>query len=279
MTIKRVPSTWRGKMKELPVKTVEELEIEVEKIRKQLEEKKTEFTEPSKPLFRGQSNADDWELKTTLERYTTGPFSVERYNALMNIISPVITSFTGKEWKADNFSDYMKEVENNFYFRKPPSLELMVYARHHGFPSPLLDWTQSLYVALFFAFRHATNKNVAIFVYVETIDGGKGGWAADPEICLISPYINTHKRHYSQQAQYTVAVKKDVDSYRYYPHESVFRNPVPDQDMLYKFILPSSIKEDVLNKLFEMNINAFTLYSNEEALMEMLAFKELNNVL
>lgn len=261
-------------MIEKRVNTIDELVIEVEKIRNEIKDIQVpESPTPSKLLFRGQSNAK-WNLDTTLERSNSNNLFVDEYNALMWAIEPAISTFTGKKWNLERFDS------KKGYFNEPPSYELMVYVRHHGFPSPLLDWSQSLYVSLFFAFRHASNNDVSIFIYVERMFGTKAIIIGDPEICELGPYINTHKRHFLQQGQYTIAVKKEHDLWKYCSHEDIFsKSNDPTQDVLYKFILPSSIKENVLNKLFEMNINAYTLFSNEEALMEMLAFKELKNML
>ena len=44
----------------------------------------------------------------------------------------------------------------------------MAYLRHHGFPSPLLDWSRSAYVAAYFAFNkavEASNGRVSIYVF------------------------------------------------------------------------------------------------------------------
>jgi|GEM_PF-6924814 len=47
------------------------------------------------------------------------------------------------------------------------------------------------------------------------------------------------------------------------------------QDYLKKIVLPGSIKHDVLKKLDSMNINSYTLFENDEGLMEILAFREV----
>jgi hypothetical protein len=45
-----------------------------------------------------------------------------------------------------------------------------------------------------------------------------------------------------------------------------------------KFILNGKEKEDILQKLFMMNINEYTLFGDEESLMRMLAFKEFRDI-
>lgn len=259
-------------MNNVELKSLDDLINSVTELRQQIKDsKRHKYQVLSKPLFRGQSNSE-WELDTTLERYTDKVYSVDYYDTTMRAIYPAVASFTDKEWPMDH------EQQPTDHFLHPPNYEFMVYARHHGFPTPLLDWSQSLYVALFFAFQNAkVDENVAIFVYIETMGAGKGGWVGAPQIKELGPYVRTHQRHFSQQGQYTVAVKQENDKWVYCHHNEGFAQSVgSEQDILYKFTLPGSLKEAILETLHEMNINAFTLYASEESLMETLAFKEIS---
>ena len=50
----------------------------------------------------------------------------------------------------------------------PEFVECMVYLRQYGFPSPLLDWSKSSYIAAYFAFSDYQRdaKSVAIFAFL-----------------------------------------------------------------------------------------------------------------
>ena len=140
-------------MIEKSLSSLTELETEVELLRTLIQNnRKHEFQVLSKVLFRGQCDSS-WKLQTTLERYTDKEFSVGLYNTVLSSIYPATASFTGKEWPMQDESwDKSKD-----HFSTPPNYEFMVYARHHGFPTPLLDWSQSIYVALFFAFQNCSH--------------------------------------------------------------------------------------------------------------------------
>lgn len=259
-------------MEEKSLESISELEEEVQKLRELVEASMaTDIQSRPKLLFRGHSDRE-WQLETTLERYDDGTYTVNRYNHILWATSSVVSSHTGKSWIVDRES--YKEEED---FLRPPNYEYMAHSRHLGFPSPLLDWTRSMYIALYFAYSSARkDKQISIMVYIETLSPGKVGILGAPKIVELGPFLHTHSRHFAQQGQYTVCVKKDSDHWEYCPHNNGFLSSKgKKQDMLYKFALPGCIKDEVLFKLHEMNINEYTIYGSEDALFKSLAFQEI----
>jgi hypothetical protein len=222
-------------------------------------------------LFRGQADSD-WKLRTTLERFTEEKYTFSKYNHLLKVIKSAVGSFTGKDWQVEGY-EYKKAP-----FDLPPNLEFMVYLRHFGFPSPLLDWTRSPYVAAYFAFNSAESvDNVSIYCYQEYQGEGKSHSAKDSHIESIGPSIKTHKRHYIQQSEYTICLRQKGYDFEYCSHEEVFVNGETylKQDSLTHYKIPFSEKEKVLNKLDLMNISSYSLFGTEESLLEVLARKEI----
>lgn len=259
-------------MEQIDLNSWEELEREVAKRHYFLDSKKPSIHSTiSRPLYRGQWSST-LKLETTLERYLTKQVSVENYNYYLLCIKSAIESYTGNKWKFEEDVKLNKRI-----FNVPPNYEFMAYVRHHGFPSPLLDWTQSLYIALFFAFQKASiDERVAIYAYVECIGYGKCDRVGAPQVCELGPYVSTHKRHFMQQGQYTVSVEMVDEAWVYCSHEKYFSESTgEEQDYLVKYTLPGTIKNQVLKRLQSMNINAFTLFGSEDSLMDMLAFKEI----
>ena len=196
----------------------------------------------------------------------------------MQAIQPKIASFTSKSWQLSwNLSSIPSP---------PPGYDFMVYLRHHGFPSPLLDWSRSPYVAAFFAFQPQLEAEyVAIYAYVEYYGTVKINNRQEPHIIGLGPYIHTHKRHFIQQCEYTICKKERIDDAEipqkneyYCSHEEVFKrnDNKQTQDILIKYLIPSSEKTKVLSKLDLMNINSYSLFLTEESLMQTLAFQEID---
>ncbi len=222
------------------------------------------------PLFRGHSNAS-WKLQTTLERFTDRRFSEFNYYEAIRSVNPAVVSITGKEWPLPKFEkdDLVPMLTGNGF---------MVYLRHHGFPSPLLDWTRSPYVAAFFAFRSQQvpkDGRVAIYSYVEFAGKGKCQDERSPFVYGTGAYVETHKRHYAQQCEYTICVKRDKGNFVYHNHEFAFEDERSDQGELKKVTLPASERTKALKQLQRMNVTAFSLFGNEESLMETLAYQKI----
>jgi hypothetical protein len=65
-------------------------------------------------------------------------------------------------------------------------------------------------------------------------------------------------------------------AWSYAPHEGVFSRNDPNQDVLLKFTIPATERIKVLTALDSYNLNAFSLFDSEEALMETMALRHID---
>lgn len=230
-------------------------------------------------LFRGHACAS-WSLETTLERFGKRDLSLDDYVRYLSRVKPGIQAYTDRNFSFDWHNP--KDTSVAFGISQVGFLagqyEFMVYLRHHGFPTPLLDWSRSLYVALYFACAGgATSDYSALYMYAENVGFGKGGIVGAPEIATLGQYVTAHKRHFVQQSEYTACIAKANDDWYFHTHEAAMGTSSDQHDRLVKVLIPARLRTDILRKLDAMNINAFSLFGSEEALMQTLAFRELND--
>lgn len=240
-------------------------------------------THHSELLFRGHADSS-WPLATTLERWTGDTLRVSRYHLGLGAVKDEAESRIDRTWEIPDYPDFLAMLEKGSegetkFFRllaNSQLYEFMVYLRHHGFPSPLLDWTLSPFVAAYFAFANATPAiNIAIYAYQEYAGHGKGGYAAAPRIEQLGRHVRTHVRHFQQQAEYTVAIKDEGTDMTFCTHEEAFSKSVCDsQDLLWKYTIPGSERMQALAYLQQHNLTAYSLFGSEESLMESLAIRE-----
>ena len=261
-----------GAVAEVPLDNWERFEGEISQLFERFEKMKGHSASKasvSEPLFRGQADSR-WPLRTTLERFRAGPQSIAGYHRVLSIVSRAVQSHTGAAWSViDGDVDERRQGP-------PPAYEFMIYLRHHGFPSPLLDWSQSPYVAAYFAFAQRPavgTDSVAIYAFREYMGQAKVTDPADARIIGCGPTVATHERHYSQQCEYTICKKPMGDRYFYCDHEEAVDARQGAQDVMTKYVVPISERERFLRKLDLMNISAYSLFRDEGSLMQTLAYR------
>lgn len=264
-------------MKEIETKSWEHFTDEMGKLRK-------EFADRGSPLlFRGHANSD-WKLTTTLERAGCPEMPIRDYYRIMTTVGTQVGTFADIE--VPEYSNVVEESLKDLELlslRRFPQRDMyrfMVYLRHNGFPSPLLDWSRSLYVASFFAFRDAINASkVSVYAYCEMPSGLKGEFVGAPTIHPIGPNVRGHRRHARQQSDYTICARYQDGVWSFCEHDRVFGSSERSADALWKFNLPSDERENVLSSLDDYNLNAFSLFESEESLLETIWFRQRRSMM
>lgn len=269
-------------MDEINLTCWEEFEDQIKRLENERHQKKSS----SKFLYRGHGR-QKWKLLTTLERHFQRNLSLREYYRLIWVVKHQIESFTEGNWNIpaypNGFDKWLEDYGNLLphAFSSLDSHKIYGYLadlRHYGFPSPLLDWSSSPYVAAYFAFRDVLQceEDVSIYVYLESTSEYllKGGSSSSPHIHRFGPYVKTDRRHFIQQSQYTICIINDGD-WRYEPHDQAFARNNPSQDLLWKYNIPHSERLKVLKLLDGYNINSLSLFGSKESLMETMTLREI----
>ena len=120
------------------------------------------ITREHKLGFRGHA-CSSWELETTLTRFSKQILSKfpDKKHSLESI-----TSVTKNRLERQFTNNLI--VNNDLPRDKAESIDIWQFGQHFGLPSPLLDWSHSPYIALFFALsdgaKESANSEKCIWV-------------------------------------------------------------------------------------------------------------------
>lgn len=146
--------------------------------------------------------------------------------------------------------------------------EFLAFLQHNGFPTPLLDWTQSPYIAAYFAFEgidhfHPQEEDVAIFAFNQRAWTSTFKQVYDfadmtPHVSVLRPrQVGNHKLAL-QQGCFTVTNVLDIE-------EHIRLNEREDRKFLTKYELDVRERPRVIRELSLMGISAIQLSPCVEA--------------
>lgn len=273
--------------REIRLQSWKEFPLALEQIAKDREAKtKKTGLEFRETLFRGLGNAE-WKLETTLERSVDADptETLKRYYLKASRSKPVVESLTNKVWDeipiSPEFDKLLQDPSERWLdaiLSKNPSIyQYLIYLRHHGFPSPLLDWTVSPYVAAAFAFD-AMDKSAEYVMIWAYIRANLQSFSNDAHLFVVGPYLRTHPRHYVQQSRYSLCVQLQVNhphkDYKFRSHDQVLEENL-NEDLKVKVLIPASERKQALMDLDSMNLNPYSLFGSEESLIRTIARREM----
>lgn len=266
--------------------TLEEISAEATAFEQRLADAKPEkFDWVSPILYRGQARRS-WKLETTLERFGRKHMPAEDYRRELTMAKAAIESLLERKFLFEPKNPIDKDGFDYPFSESSPFVkgqyEFMVHLRHHGFPSPLLDWSRSMYVALFFALCDQPDDEAsALHMFVEHTGSGKGGCPSGHWISVLPDTVSAHKRHWIQQACYTICTTKnsdlysDIDDWIFSPHHGLQTPEHGSQDICHVVHIAPEARNRILRQLDSMNINEVSLYGTEDALMKTLARRQM----
>jgi len=208
-------------------------------------------------VWRGQRDAN-WKLTSTFDRLTE--------KSLVGLDPALEGDYRG--YLADNHLESFKLSVRGRRGSHPSRIEdedeWWAIGQHQGLATPLLDWTESPFVALYFAFleaaeSHGTMRSVwALSSYKAASPFGpvlSAAFESKPKIKFVRPKLDENSRLVAQAGLFTRAPRGTT------VEEWVQNTFEPTSEVvLVQIKLPDVDRSECLKALDLMNINQLTLF-------------------
>ena len=201
------------------------------------------FTHYNNYIYRGQADAD-WKLESTLAR------------ALRD-------NYRKPSKREGAAGPHFKRFKENIRGRTRIDLdnssedEIWSLGQHFGLNTPLLDWTRSPYVALFFSFLGPCKSGKrALWALLESdldeINMTKKNKRS--KVYVVNPLTHYNERLVNQRGLF-LHIPLSIELEKWVRNAKTFKWVT-----MYKIVFPDSIKNQALSALNNMNINHLSLF-------------------
>ena len=210
----------------------------------------------SRCLFRGQKKP--WKLRTSFHRrgrYQIHKFAREDVPQLHQKLSSITS----------HYFDLFNSAQKGSFWN---------LLQHHGYPTPLLDWSYSPYVSAFFAFRewpkNYNDKDLAR-IYLFDNDAWKNDYPQIADLDTFFPHLSVmdfiaidNPRMVPQQAATTLTNIDDIEAY------VLERESDNNTQYLQAIDIPANAREEVMSDLRFMGITAGSMFPSIDGMCEEL---------
>jgi len=234
--------------------------------------------------FRGQSKV--------LDKLVPSIFRDNYFNALTDMIKPHIES---------EFIQRFMLLAPSVESKLPPSddyLKWLFLMQHHGLPTRLLDWSENILVAIYFACLKDEKEDGEVWSInpsrLNALNSDEGILIPSSKevnfVAHASCHNNPKKLAELMQVNYIpdypVAFKPPYDHPRMLAQQSVFTihpktqngHEIPIDELktdkyIDKIIIPSKLKRKFLEDLFELGITKRTLFLNLDSIADSIIYE------
>lgn len=205
-------------------------------------------------LFRGQSNSN-WVLETSFHRNSNG-ITFEEYFGMMERLADQVGTIEKRTIEISTGEGLAS---------------FLAHLQHNGYPTPILDFSLSPYIAAFFAFSEYSMKtdfvSIYMFDYLKWLSHYSQVYdyeTNDPHVSVLNPKLNGNMKQYNQFGFYYLFTNlKDIEGH-FDAHEN------ETKQYLVKFNLPIKDRLYAVLDMENMGITRHSLFGTTESWCAMM---------